>query len=293
MSRVVALQFDAVNGAVAADGQSRTDVSDKVAGDDAESLETTENPIAFPCSANPVSLRATGGSGIRGVRVDVAVCPVASATRYVTGVFNPGVAFAKAVNVTTPVEVFTEYEPSPAIVSDVTHVFGVTAVLIKHVLDALKAGPPVVARPPVPVSVVNATDDPGSTSFASAVAVGAGGGVTVGVIVARLRWPSASATAYLIGVAVPVKDGSGSNVTAPDVGLKVYVPWLAIEIELPAVVHDEAKVTVLRQIPEGTAARVVPDPAVSFDIGVKVWLTSQPPVPTSATAFGGGTTVGV
>ena len=66
-----------------------------------------------------------------------------------------------------------------------------------------------------------------------------------------------------------------------------------MEIELPTVVHDEAKVTVLRQIPAGADARVVPEPAVSFEIGVNVWLTSQPPVPTSATAFGGGTTVGV
>jgi len=69
----------------------------------------------------------------------------------------------------------------------VTQVFGVTAVLIKQVAEVVKVGPPVVARPPVPVRVVNATEDPGSTNFVSAVAVGGGGGVTVGVIVARLR----------------------------------------------------------------------------------------------------------
>ena len=55
----------------------------------------------------------------------------------------------------------------------------------------------------------------------SATATGAGGGVTVGVIVPSDFCPKESATTYLIGVAVPVKDGKGSNVTAPDVGLKV------------------------------------------------------------------------
>ena len=73
MSRVVALQFDAVNGDVAAAGHNRTDVDDNAAGDDAESLLTAVKSIVFPCSANPLSLRATGGSGICGVRVDVAV----------------------------------------------------------------------------------------------------------------------------------------------------------------------------------------------------------------------------
>ena len=104
---MVALQFDAVYGDVAAAGHRRTDVADNVAGDDAESLETALKLIAFPCSANPVSLRATGGSGICGVKVDVAVWPVASVTRYVTGVFEPGVADADAANVTTPVDVLT------------------------------------------------------------------------------------------------------------------------------------------------------------------------------------------
>jgi len=77
--------------------------------------------------------------------------------------------------------------PSPAIVNEVTQVFGVTAVLIRHVAEVVKVGPPVVARPPVPVRVVKATEEPGRTNFVSAVAVGAGGGVTVGVIVARER----------------------------------------------------------------------------------------------------------
>ena len=163
--------------------------------------------------------------------------------------------------------------------------------LIKHVAEVVKVGPPVAARPPVPVSVVKATEEPGRTNFVSAVAVGAGGGVTVGVIAASERWPSASATAYLMGVAVPVNAGKGSNVTTPVVGFNVYVPWFATVNVVD--VQDEAVVTVLAQIPDGTAARVVPVPAESFDTGVNVWLTSHPAVPESATAVGGGITVGV
>jgi hypothetical protein len=81
------------------------------------------------------------------------------------------------------VVVFSVYVPSFAIVSEVPHVFGIADVFTKHVADVMKAGPPVVAKPPVPVRVVYVAVPPGSTSFCCAVAVGAGGGVTVGVIV--------------------------------------------------------------------------------------------------------------
>ena len=84
---------------------------------------------------------------------------------YVIGVFTPGVALFNATNVTTPVVVLSVYVPSFAIVSEVPHVFGITEVFTKHVADVVNAGPPVVAKPPVPVSVVNVAVPPGNTSF--------------------------------------------------------------------------------------------------------------------------------
>ena len=93
-----------------------------------------------------------------------------------------------------------------------------------------------------------------------------------------------------MGVAVPVKEGNGSNVTTPVVVFSVYVPWLATVREVP--VQDETAVDVA-QIPAGTAFSVAPDPAESFDNGVNVWLTSQLPNPVSGLAVGGGVTVGV
>jgi len=69
------------------------------------------------------------------------------------------------------------------------------------------------------------------------------------------------------------------------------VPWFVTVNVVD--VQDDAVVTVLAQIPDGTAARVVPVPAESFDTGVNVWLTSHPAAPESATAVGGGITVGV
>ena len=53
-----------------------------------------------------MSFTATGGTGMSGVNVDVAVCPVISTTLYVIGVFVPAVAAGSATNVTTPVVVF-------------------------------------------------------------------------------------------------------------------------------------------------------------------------------------------
>ena len=49
-----------------------------------------------------------------------------------------------------------------------------------------------VASPEVPVIVVNVAVPPGITGFVSGVATGAGGGVTVGVIVASSDRPSES-----------------------------------------------------------------------------------------------------
>ena len=59
--------------------------------------------VAF-CSLTDSSFATVGGAGMIGVIVDVAVWPVASVTRYVTGVLTPAVAEPLAVNVTTPVD---------------------------------------------------------------------------------------------------------------------------------------------------------------------------------------------
>ena len=55
----------------------------------------------------------------------------------------------------------------------------------------------------------------------SLVAVGSGGSPTVAVIVDETERPSESVTLYEMGVATPVKVGSGSNVTTPVIGFTV------------------------------------------------------------------------
>lgn len=52
-----------------------------------------------------VSVVATGAAGTIGVKVDDAVKPAWSVTRYVTAVWVPGVIFASAAKVTTPLEI--------------------------------------------------------------------------------------------------------------------------------------------------------------------------------------------
>ena len=188
--RVVRLQFVPVNGAVALAAHSLTDDGLRVEYADAVSLPRTLMTWVWFCSSYEVSFDAVGGGGTTGVSVEVAVCPVASVTRYVTGVFVPGVAPADAANVTTPVDVFTVYVPCPEITTDDLHTE--SAGSIRQVADVVKAGPPDEARPPVPVNVVNATDEPGRTVFCWDEAVGAGGGVTVGVTVDADFCPSAS-----------------------------------------------------------------------------------------------------
>lgn len=160
----------------------------------------------------------------------------------------------------------------------------------RHVADVVKEGPPDAARPPVPVNVVNATEPPGMTVLCCGLAVGAGGGVTVGVIVEAVFWPSASTATYRTGVAVPVKDGNGSKVTTPVDVFNVYVPSFATVSDVP--VHEAMAVPVV-QIPAGDGLRVVPVPAASFAVGVNVWFTSQLPVPVSGVAVGTPVTVGV
>ena len=65
---------------------------------------------------------------------------------------------------TTPVDVFNVYVPSPAIVTTPSASQVVVLGVIRHVTEALKPTPD-VARPPVPVSVVKATVPPGITAF--------------------------------------------------------------------------------------------------------------------------------
>ena len=91
---------------------------------------------------------------------------------------------------------------------------GTEAGVIKHVTEVSNPTPE-VANPPVPVSVVKATVPPGITVLVCAVATGAAGAVTVGVIVASSVRPVVSATMYFTGEAAPLKVGNGSKVTDP------------------------------------------------------------------------------
>ena len=133
-----------------------------------------------------VSLTATGGAGTTGVKVEVAVWPVMSVTRYVIGVFEPCVAFTSATKVTTPVAAFNVYVPSPAIVTTPSASHVVVLGVSKHVTAAFNPAV-AVANAPVPVIVVNVAVPPGITALLSGVATGNGGGTTVGVMVAPVN----------------------------------------------------------------------------------------------------------
>ena len=128
----------------------------------------------------------------------------------------PCVAFTSATKVTTPVVVFNVYVPSPAMVRipSASQASGSEAGVIKHVDPATRPTPE-VAKPFAPVIVVNVAVPPGMTAFVSAVATGATGAVTVGVIVALASCVVESATTYFTGDAVPLNVGSGSKVTVP------------------------------------------------------------------------------
>jgi hypothetical protein len=88
-----------------------------------------------------------------------------------------------ATNVTTPVDVSSVNVPSPAIVTIPSASHDAVLGVYRHVADVLKLTG-VVARPPVPVTVVKAVDPPGITIFVCGVATGAAGIDTAGVIVA-------------------------------------------------------------------------------------------------------------
>ena len=112
-----------------------------------------------------------------------------------SAVFVPAVAFASATNVTTPVVGFSVKVPSPAMVTTLSasQAAGFDPGAMRHVaLAPLVCSCVPVASPDVPVIVVNVAVPPGITALVSGVAIGAGGGVTVGVIVASSLRPSVS-----------------------------------------------------------------------------------------------------
>jgi hypothetical protein len=190
-----------------------------------------------------------------------------SVTRYVIAVFVPDVAFASDTYVTTPVAGLSVNVPSPEIVTTLSESHVVVPGVYRHVTpvpDVLRSVP--VARPDVPVIVVNATVPPANTALVSGVASGAGGGVTVGVIVASSDRPSESVAWYVIAVAVPLNVGSGSNVTVP-FAFTVYVPSLAtvndVALQPGTVCPVAHNLTVV-------AINGKDDPTVSLDVGVIV-----------------------
>jgi hypothetical protein len=172
-----------------------------------------------------VSSVATGGGGMIGVSVLVAVCPTTSVTRYVIGVLVPAVIELSAVNVTMPVAGSRTYVPSPVMVTELSSSHVVVAGVNKQVSLAPVVTRPVPdARPELPVIVVNVAVPPGNRDLVSGVATGAVGGSTVNVIVEFTNRSSVSAAWYFTVVAVPVKVSNGSKVTTPVVWLTVYVP---------------------------------------------------------------------
>ena len=107
-----------------------------------------------------------------------------SVTRYVIEAFVPDNAELSAVNVTMPVAGSSTYVPSPVMVTELSASHVVVLGVNRHVAVAPVVARPIpVARPEVPVIVLNATDEPGNRSFVSGVATGAAGGSTIKVIV--------------------------------------------------------------------------------------------------------------
>jgi len=126
----------------------------------------------------------------------------------------PWVALTSATKVTTPVVVFNVYVPSPAMVT-IPSASQVVVLGVTKQVDAATRPTPEVAKPFAPVIVVKVAVPPGMTASVSAVATGAAGAVTVGVIVALASCVVESATTYFTGDAVPLNVGNGSKVTVP------------------------------------------------------------------------------
>ena len=97
---------------------------------------------------------------------------------------------------------------------------------MRHVTEVFKPATE-LAKPEVPVSVVNAAVPPGATLSVFGLTVGGLGKPTVTLINAAARCVVESATTYFTEEAGPLKVGSGLNVTVP-FALTVYVPWFVI-----------------------------------------------------------------
>jgi hypothetical protein len=118
-----------------------------VADPEAESFARGETDWLSPLAAADSSGRAVGGASVVKEIVLLAFVPRVSATEYVTVdvPINP----VSPVKVTTPVEVFTEYVPSPLAVNEVAVQFGaISPEPHKRTDDAA------IVAPDAPVSLV-------------------------------------------------------------------------------------------------------------------------------------------
>ena len=117
--------------------------------------------------------------------------------------------------------------PSPEIftIPSASQDAGDEAGVIRHVTEVFKPATE-LAKPEVPVSVVNAAVPPGATLSVFGVATGKAGKPTVTLMNAAACWVVESATTYFTDDAVPLKVGNGSKVTVP-FALTRYVPSLA------------------------------------------------------------------
>ena len=85
------------------------------------------------------------------------------------------------------------YVPTSSIVTELSASQVLVPGVNRHVTFApLVCNSTPVAKPEVPVIVVNDTGWPCSVDFSSSLAVGAGGAITVAVIVEVTYWPSVS-----------------------------------------------------------------------------------------------------
>jgi hypothetical protein len=134
-------------GGVSVTSHKRSDDVLKVAVPAAESFARGETDWLSPFGAADSSGRAVGGASVVNETVLLALVPRESATEYVS--VDVPIKPAAPVNVTTPVEVFTEYDPSPVTERDVAVQFGaVSPERHRRTVDA------VIVAPDAPVSFV-------------------------------------------------------------------------------------------------------------------------------------------
>ena len=127
--------------------QIRSDEALRVAEPEAESLARGETDWLSPLGAADSSGRAVGGASVVNAIVLLAFVPRVSATEYVT--VEVPTKPASPVKVTTPVEVFTEYEPSPVMEREVPVQFGAVSLAPHKRTDDAE-----IVAPDAPVSFV-------------------------------------------------------------------------------------------------------------------------------------------